>query len=781
MGAPTHGGVPVSADAPTATQYPDLLAAALRYAELGSAVFPCDPRGKCPIGRLAPNGCKSATRDRDRLRAWWHDVPGANIGLAVPAGVVVLDVDGEDGRASVEGEALPPTPTALTGRGAHYWFRLPEGLTARNGAGLRPGLDVRARGGYVVAPPSVHPSGHRYEWAPGLAFGDVPLADSPEWLADLLRTRDPKPNPVAPTRTAPLPDDDSLPPYVRAAVAEECARVASAAVGTRNDTLNAAAFALGQLVGAGALRELTAEAELESAAGACLLPMGEARATIRNALAAGRAEPRDLSHLRRARGGNGHSRRHTPQGAAERAAGAEDTPDAAEESAGGSEDRRTDLAMADRLVAQHGADLHFVPGRGWHWWDGRRWAPDEALTVERLADETARAVWHEVGQADGRAERDRRMRFAARACSERGQGAMVKLSRHRPEVLALRDTLDTDAWLLTTLDGTVDLRTGDLRPHQRGDLVTRLAPTAWDPGGACSAWVEFLGRVLPDTEVRDFVFRLVGYSLTGLTSERVFACCFGPTASGKSTFAAALRTVLGDYAGTVSVGALTRSPNTCMDDERAAVEFDGPRLLFGSEAERGVRWRLNVLKRVAGGTDEVTARPLGCETYRFRPRCTVWLMTNELPHADAEDGAFWARCQTIPFPVSIPEEERDPHLPDRLAAEAPGILQWAISGCLAWQAEGLKPPLAVRAAGAEYREREDVVGQFLAECTARDPHGVLSAADLYAGYREWCEHTGERPAKQRLFSDRLPRHGLTAQRGTGGVRQYTGARWLSEG
>jgi len=781
MGAPTHGGVPVSADAPTATQYPDLLAAALRYAELGSAVFPCDPRGKCPIGRLAPNGCKSATRDRDRLRAWWHDVPGANIGLAVPAGVVVLDVDGEDGRASVEGEALPPTPTALTGRGAHYWFRLPEGLTARNGAGLRPGLDVRARGGYVVAPPSVHPSGHRYEWAPGLAFGDVPLADSPEWLADLLRTRDPKPNPVAPTRTAPLPDDDSLPPYVRAAVAEECARVASAAVGTRNDTLNAAAFALGQLVGAGALRELTATAELESAAGACLLPMAEARGTIRSGLDAGRAEPRDLSHLDRPSGGNGHSRRHAAPGAAESADGAPDTPDPGEEPSEGATNHGTDQDLAARLVAQHGADLRFVPGMGWHAWDGRRWARDEALTIERWAGMTARALWADVGHAEGKAERRRRMGYAWRACSLQGRKAMVTLAREQPGVLALRDALDTDPWLLTTLDGTVDLRTGDLRPHRRDDLVTRLAPTAWDPAGSCAEWLAFLNRVLPDPQVREYASRLVGYSLTGLTTERVFACCFGPTASGKSTFAAALRAVLGDYAGTVSVGALTRSPNACMDDERAAVEFDGPRLLFGSEAERGVRWRLNVLKRVAGGTDEVTARPLGCETYRYRPRCTVWLMTKELPHADPEDGAFWARCQTIPFPVSIPEEERDPHLPDRLAAEAPGILQWEIGGCLAWQAEGLKPPVAVRAAGAEYREREDVVGQFLAECTERDPNGVLSAADLYASYREWCEHTGERPAKQRLFSERLPRHGLTNQRGTGGVRQWAGVRWLSEG
>ncbi|HQK95059.1 MAG TPA: phage/plasmid primase, P4 family, partial [Armatimonadota bacterium] len=645
----------MSADAPTATRPTDLLDTALRYAELGYPVFPVEPRGKRPLGRLAPHGLRDATARPERIRQWWAAAPDANIGLAVPAGVLVLDVDGEAGRASVDGETLPSTPTAQTGRGAHYWYRLPDGATARNGAGLRPGLDVRALGGYVVAPPSVHPSGHRYAWAPGLALGEVPLAEAPDWLVALLRERT-RPEGVEPT--APPADHAALSPYVEAALRDECARVASAPVGTRNSTLNAAAYALGQLVGAGALGELTAMAELESAAGACLLPMAEARATIRSGIAAGRAQRRDLSHLDTPRGGNGRKRAQEAAGAVGAAAGYPDTPDAAEDRPAAVADHCTDLAMADRLVARYAADLRFVPGRGWHFWDGRRWAPDEALTVERLADETARAVWREVGQADGRAERDRLIRFATRACSRRGQEAMVALARHRPEVLAVRDTLDADPWLLNTLDGTVDLRTGELRPHDRGDLVTRLAPTAWDPAGGCAAWLAFLNRVLPDPAVRAYVARLIGYSITGLTSERVFVCCFGPTASGKSTFAATLRAVLGDYAGTVSVGALTRSPNACMDDERAAVEFDGPRLLFGSEAENGSRWRMNVLKRVAGGADEVTARPLHCETYRFRPQCTVWLMTNELPHADPGDGAFWARCQTIPFPVSIPEEER---------------------------------------------------------------------------------------------------------------------------
>ena len=551
-------------------------------------------------------------------------------------------------------------------------------------------------------------------------------------------------------------------PYVREAVACEVEEVAAAPRGGRNNRLNRAAFALGQLVGSGVLNEATAIAELHRAAAACGLPRAEAEATIRSGLTAGRAEPRDLSNLAGHPGGNGRKRAQEAPGAVGAAAGYPDTPDAAEDRPAAVADHCTDLAMADRLVARYAADLRFVPGRGWHYWDGRRWAPDEALTVERLADETARAVWREVGQADGRAERDRLIRFATRACSRRGQEAMVALARHRPEVLVVRDTLDADPWLLNTLDGTVDLRTGELRPHDRVDLVTRLAPTAWDPAGGCAAWLAFLNRVLPDPAVRAYVARLIGYSITGLTTERVFVCCFGPTASGKSTFAATLRAVLGDYAGTVSVGALTRSPNSCMDDERAAVEFDGPRLLFGSEAENGSRWRMNVLKRVAGGADEVTARPLHCETYRFRPQCTVWLMTNELPHADPGDGAFWARCQTIPFSVSIPEDERDPHLPDRLVAEAPGILQWAIQGCLEWQSEGLQPPALVRAAGADYREREDAVGQFLAECTERDPQAEVSAADLYVSYRGWCDASGLRPVAKPVFGRRLRAHGLAS-------------------
>ena len=203
---------------PTVGAYPATLTAALAYAARGWPIIPlhgcahpahapagashaqeqctcgdpkCKSQGKHP--RTA-NGVHDATTDPAIIRDWWQRWPDANVGIALPENAVVLDVDGGEGQASLSGEHIPLTVCALTARGFHYYFRLPKGAV-RNVTGLRPGLDVKTAGGYVVAPPSRHASGLQYEWADGLAPGEVAIADCPQWLSTLLRDRKPSPNP----------------------------------------------------------------------------------------------------------------------------------------------------------------------------------------------------------------------------------------------------------------------------------------------------------------------------------------------------------------------------------------------------------------------------------------------------------------------------------------------------------------------------------------------------------------------------------------------------------
>jgi hypothetical protein len=250
------------------------------------AVFPLN--GKVP---LTPRGCKDATADLERVAKWWQRWPEANVGVAcgAPAGLFVVDLDGLVGAAAfVELQrrygALPATLWARTGSGGwHAYFRHVAGLG--NSAGkLAPHVDTRGDGGYVVAPPSRHPNGNRYRWHKP----DTRPAELPGWLLRLLKPPEPRRVPWTPTPT-------DAGPYARAALDDECMAVATAAQGSRNHTLNRAAYALGTLVGARVLDEPTVATALADAARACGLPDHEAARTIRSGLDAGKANPRRIS------------------------------------------------------------------------------------------------------------------------------------------------------------------------------------------------------------------------------------------------------------------------------------------------------------------------------------------------------------------------------------------------------------------------------------------------------------------------------------------------------
>jgi len=265
----------------------ELLAAALGYAARGWAVFPCAERGKVPI---TSRGCLEATTDRAQVERWWSRTPGANVGIACgrASGIVVVDLDGEDGIATwgrlIE-QGSPRTAVAQTGSGGwHVFYALPPGERARNTARrLGPGIDTRGDGGYVVAAPSVHPSGGRYAWR-----RDIPLAAAPAWLLEAVR----RPRQVeAPAPVVRMP---GLGPsaYARAALERGCEEVRGAGQGARNHTLNAVAYSLGRLVGAGEIGRDEVEHHLVHAARDAGLDGAEIMPTITSGVRAGMAEPR---------------------------------------------------------------------------------------------------------------------------------------------------------------------------------------------------------------------------------------------------------------------------------------------------------------------------------------------------------------------------------------------------------------------------------------------------------------------------------------------------------
>lgn len=308
------------------------------------------------------------------------------------------------------------------------------------------------------------------------------------------------------------------------------------------------------------------------------------------------------------------------------------------------------------------------------------------------------------------------------------------------------------------VNGTVDLRTGELRPHRREDLITRLAPVEYDPDAEAPLWEAFLRRIMDGNEdLIRFLQRAVGYSLTGDTSEQCFFLLYGTGANGKSTFLEAIRAMLGDYAQQADFGTfLVQNRDGPRNDVARLV---GARFVSAVEVESGRRLSETLVKQLTGN-DRVVARFLYREHFEFVPTFKLWLAANHKPVIRGADHAIWRRIKLIPFQVTIPPEDRDRQLAARLRAELPGVLAWAVRGCLEWQQYGLGEPPEVTEATNEYRAEMDPLGPFFGERCVLHPNARAYAGELYAGYAAWCEQAGERPMSQREFGLRLQERGF---------------------
>jgi putative DNA primase/helicase len=437
----------------------------------------------------------------------------------------------------------------------------------------------------------------------------------------------------------------------------------------------------------------------------------------------------------------------------------------------------TDAGNAERFVARHRHAVRYVHTWGkWLLWDEVRWAPDERGEVRGLMVETARAFLAEATvEADAKV-RDRMVKHALKAEQRDRIMAALDLARSRAPIAVLPDELDRDLDLLNVQNGAIDTHTGRLVAHAPAHMMTKLAPVAYDPAATAPTWRAVLDRVLPDPELRAYVQRAAGYSLTGSVAEQCLFFCYGTGANGKSTFLETLRDVLGEgeYAKTAQPDLLLAKKQ-----ERHAVELAdlrGMRLVSTIEAGEGRAWDEVRVKWLTGG-DTISARLMYGNPFSFQPTHKFWIAANHKPRVSGTDLGFWRRVHLIPWTVTIPEEERDPELRAKLREELPGILRWAVEGCLEWRRGGLRPPPAVLAATKAYRTGEDVVGAFLAECTVAGERVVASA--LYATYRTWAERSGERQLSARAFGDALEDRGIE-RRKSNGQRWFVGVALTQE-
>jgi putative DNA primase/helicase len=262
------------------------------------------------------------------------------------------------------------------------------------------------------------------------------------------------------------------------------------------------------------------------------------------------------------------------------------------------------------------------------------------------------------------------------------------------------------------------------------------------------------------------VQKAVGYSLTGECGEQCLFLLHGHGANGKSTFLTTLMTLMNDYARQMPMEALLARQDNSIPNDLAALR--GARFVSAVEADQGRRLNESKIKQMTG-QDKIAARFMRCEWFEFAPQFKLWLATNHKPSVRGCDEAIWRRLRLIPFVVTIPPEERDSALPDKLRQELPGILRWAVEGCSIWQAEGLAAPSAVTAATDEYRDEMDIIGEYIKERCVMNPLGAASVADSYRDYEAWCAKNAEKPFSKRSFTALMREHGLQTKRGTGNV------------
>lgn len=437
----------------------------------------------------------------------------------------------------------------------------------------------------------------------------------------------------------------------------------------------------------------------------------------------------------------------------------------------------TDIGNAQRLVkAASGRVRHCVELKRWLWWSGTRWDWDTDGEIERLAKRTATSILMEAAFEKDKSRLNELWRWAKESQSVHRVRAMIELAKTERGIPVHAKELDADPMLLGTLNGVIDLRTGQLRTANPEDYVTKFANVIFDSEATCPKWVRFISEVFgADQSLIDYLQRVVGYTLTGLTSEQCMFVLHGHGANGKTVFTETLRHLIGDYARTIAAQVLMARKQDNGGATPDLVRLRGARLVLAAESEEGSVLAAGLIKS-ATGEETISARELYGNPMEFRPSFKLVLATNHKPIIKDDGHGMWRRMQLVPFAVTFPKERQNPTLKSELIEELPGILNWAIAGCLAWQSQGLNPPKVVKAATEGYRSEMDLVEGWLADCCVQEANASTPFSQLYDSYEAWHHENGGFKLSRKMLASKLDERGFQVARDGRGQRCRRGLR-----
>jgi putative DNA primase/helicase len=441
----------------------------------------------------------------------------------------------------------------------------------------------------------------------------------------------------------------------------------------------------------------------------------------------------------------------------------------------------TDTGNAFRMIRDHGDKLRYCVDWGkWLRWDGKRWKMDKKGSINRVADITVKQIWTEAINSGDDADRKALLRWAQASESKKNKDAMISLARFIDSITAVETCqLDRDPWLLNVRNGTIDLKTGELRPHRREDLITKLANVDYVPDATCPRWDQFELEIMDqNSEMVSYLRRIAGYAITGDIREHMLFFFYGGGRNGKSMWLGVIQHILGDYATTVDANLITSKQND--DHPTGLTDLEGRRFVSTIEVEDGKKMAEALVKKLTGG-DRIKARKMRQDFYEFDPVHKLILAANHKPVIRGTDEAIWARVKLVPFPIRFVETDEevdhgqkrflmDKTIGDKLKAESTGILATLVRACLEWQQGGMKEPSTVARATAAYRAESDRVNAFVQErCLVGDQYRVKMSL-LYEAFKVWAKSSGETEITKRMFGDNLTTRGI-------GPKESNGVSW----
>lgn len=715
---------------------------ALHYAEMGLAVFPLVCRDKVPA---VVGGCKVATTERTTIERWWDKNPQYNIGIATgnkSSGLVVIDLD-VDKNKGIDGYdvlrdwqnkhgKLPETWQSITGRGGYHYF-YKDAIVHSNRVGLYEGVDIRGEGGYIVAPPSVHPNGNIYEWEQGPEEYEIAQVDNivNDFLKGEKQRRDSehKTNFKVPEL---IPEGKRVDTIVRL--------IASLRTkGLDDDAIKAAVRVENEKRCNPPLKEK----ELEKAVFPALKRDWQVNSHYYNNFNA--MNENDNKYV------NEVLKKLNELNAVERFP-------------------MNDRGSADLFATVFMDVSRYNPTKkDWMYYDGTRWVADqEGMRAKRNAKTLADAlVRYSVTVSLPDDKRQSYIKYAAGMMNYRSRNVMVTDAK---DLNFFDNTeLDKDDFLLNCKNCVLDL-SGDQPKeleHKADLLLSKICNANYNPAATCTLWEKTVNEIMQgDSSKIEYLQKMSGRFLTGDTSEEEFYIFFGATTrNGKSTITELLLYLLGDYATTISPESLAIKVNK---DSRTAspdiAKLAGTRFVVASEPPRRMLFDSSLVKTLTG-RDTVSARFLHENEFQFKPKFKLILNSNYLPVISDKTVFSSNRVKVIPFERHFTEKEQNKHLKEQLQQEIDGILNWCIQGLSLYRKEGLEPPTAVQIATHEYSEDSDKIGKFISECLEKSDQN-LAAKDVYEKYSQWCNDCGLGVDGRTSFYEELKTKNLLSKTGT---------------